>query len=180
MIQLNQYILEKLHLSKDIKVKESDIRCIFCQVRSSSKKNYIVPDIIEVIKESESEIKFVYLTNYFNSKGKEKTLKISRRDGRNEYKGLYSNEKSSKHFVILDKEKSIELFEKIADKCLDVLFCYIEDILYDDNYPNFLKTSKDILAKANFKSDKPLNYNNLDLFYKLYLNDVIDKLKKEA
>lgn len=180
MKRIDSYIIEKLHLSKDIKVKESDIRCIFCQVRSSSKKNYIVPDIIEVIKESESEIKFVYLTNYFNSEGKEKTLKISRRDGKNEYKGLYSNEKSSKHFIILDKEKSIELFENIADKCLGVLFCYIEDILYDDNYPNFLKTSKDILAKANFKSDKPLNYNNLDLFYKVDLNDVVDKLKKEA
>jgi len=67
MKKINTYIIEKLHLNKDIKI-DNDIRCLFCQLRFDRKTDEIVPDIIKVIYENDEEIKFEYLTNFLINK----------------------------------------------------------------------------------------------------------------
>lgn len=74
MININQYILEKLYLNKDIKVKERSVKhlsklynigdiCLLMRHRGSDKQERVTMDAIKIEKKSKTELKYTCLTN---------------------------------------------------------------------------------------------------------------------
>lgn len=74
MININQYILEKLHLNKDIEVKERSVKhlselynigdvCLLMRHRGSDKQERVTMDAIKIKERSKTKLRYAYLTN---------------------------------------------------------------------------------------------------------------------
>jgi len=86
-------------------------------LRFDRKTDEIVPDIIKVIYENDEEIKFEYLTNFYNQQGLVKTLKRGKYSLDNIPEKIFiSNSLSTKHFAILKKDDALYVLNDILDK----------------------------------------------------------------
>ena len=181
MLFRSNYIIEKLHLNKDITAASGDY-CIFCQIRFDNKKNYIVPDICDVIAQDDSSITIKYLTNYYNHEGKRRKFIVHGSNKRTDiYNGIMIREHSIKHYIVIPKKKALEILEDILKTNDNFIKYNWSDIIY----------TKEYLEKHSYENDAEYSYlcydeyhklsmpnsNNLSPMTKKQINELIEYLK---
>ena len=131
MININSYIIEKLHLNKDIKVN-NNIYVMFTLVSRYREEKYIVPDIVEITKLDEDKNLLIYkcLTNFHNQKNNEEaiTFKTIDNSGDIEY---FSNFIISRNMVFIKLQRAKKILNE-SEKINNYTLCWKQ--LLDKDY----------------------------------------------
>lgn len=178
MKNINRYILEKLQLNKGTISRE--VRVLFCQLRFVRKINQIIPDLIEIISETDNDIEFRYITNNYNQEGVIKKLK---KTSFNNYFAkcpdtvVISTQYETKHFAILNHDDGLKVLKDMYEKLKitrTFKYCW-EDVILDKNF-NRSVGGYICYQTENLPNHKIPDPKNNNIMEPKQLQDLIDEL----
>lgn len=164
MININQYIIEKLHLNKDIEDQGHSIKhlselynvgdvCLVMKDRGSKGQERITIDAIKITSKSKTKLKYEYLTNT-TSDNKEGYCDFNRyimSDVIN-YKCAF-NSTTTTTVVILPHKNAIEVIQEIEDnnmKLKNFNNVYSNYVSKQDDNINVMELKEGVVIGANF------------------------------
>jgi len=137
MINISLYIIEKLHLNKNISTKKDinyqnkdNVYLMFTLVQRYQAEKYIVPDIVEIVNNiSDNTFTYKCLTNYHNQKNNEETIIFNTPSDKDKGYKYESKFVQSRNMIFIEPERGIEIINDCKNRGN---LCWKQ--LFDKNY----------------------------------------------
>jgi hypothetical protein len=183
MIDLNEYLTEKLHIGKDIKIDANseyyvdpgEVCCAFKYLEGKY-NTFLVPEAIKVESVNDSKITFTYVTDFTENKGKTVGLKIDKYEVKWKKRGLFCNFDKRNPVVILNKKQALEILEKAKDDGASHFYTTeFIDIMYVDCPEDYNQRRKSWIGTK--RPGISLTANSVKRMSEKDINILIDELK---